>query len=232
MLLIGGGFLWEFIFAPLMRWMGFGILSVFSSISDEYLNILYRDVASLYFDSLAAVPGSLLAGIFLGFLTFTAIRVGKELAESGQSISVLDKLKSWEDMLSYKEAPPEDFTKGPFDAETFARYRAIHIEPKKERQRRMERMYYWGVIPCTLLMFVLFPAIIAHISAQREAYSWVHRSLDIVAPYVDTKSRLMLLSEFRQVETSADFFELKGKIEALSVANSVKLPRGNFIGEK
>lgn len=71
--------------------------------------------------------------------------------------------------------------------------------------------------------FLAFGGII--ISSANDVTTFSEKSIRIVAPYIEEKEKLMLVSEFSQIKTTNDFNQFKIHLEKIAKNNNLELPK-------
>lgn len=230
-LVLAGGVVWEFVFDPLVRMVGVQVLTVFSSLSHEYLNRLYRGMASLYFDNLVAIPAAAIVFGVMAFLVHMGLKLYRDLSDIEAKYRRMAEAQTWDqlfEILSEKDPEMEDM---PLTDETLALYKEEHLYPEVKTSKRASRRFRFMLLPLIAVLVLVYAGILAHLTLLREGSSWVHRSVQIVSPFVEERQRLALISDFRRIETAEQFFVFKQRLASIAQAHEIRLPSITFIGE-
>ena len=217
-----GSALWEMLLRPPTIWLGNALLEVVAAVWSGYLDTLYASVGQAQADSLVTLPFMLSVLLIGGGPVAAAVSLHRRF-------------------LGLKERLKKVRERALLAAQGGAKIAPL-VEPEKDLDqmiqetdadmRELERSIVRGLYP-SVGAFVIAVAIVAtHTFYVRSVVNWTGRSIEIVAPYVSQADLLKLRSEFRSVETAAQFFQLDARLRQIAVASGRTLPEFQPVGKR
>ncbi|MFA4919633.1 MAG: hypothetical protein WC581_10330 [Thermodesulfovibrionales bacterium] len=196
---IGSG-LWERFLGPFSDRLILFIVDLFSSISNSYLNSLYRkigygnkEIFSYQVYSIIMPLYSVTPWVLILCLLRTMKKLGSKLErkkEDKEEIENLDKFKK--DSL--------------------------------EKLKRLKKIVYFGLFPVLLLSSLITISQFMRNLFEYKAVVYVERSIEMVAPKISGQQYLELRALYRAVDTKEKFLLLQQELIKYSKANGVNLP--------
>jgi hypothetical protein len=102
------------------------------------------------------------------------------------------------------------------------------LDEVMERSRltllRLRRSITLGMVPLALFSTAMYSEEAFFTAHSRRAALFLDRSIEIVSPYLDERSRLDLRARFRSIESAKEFYELEDRLRAIANQHSAKLP--------
>ena len=101
-----------------------------------------------------------------------------------------------------------------------------NITPEKlaARAAKLRRSFLRLGIPIALLSSIAYMEMFFRDTHAIRAELFIERSIEIVSSAIDEKERLQLRSQFRAIETAADFYKLEDRLRGIAKRESLTLP--------
>lgn len=104
-----------------------------------------------------------------------------------------------------------------------------NIESKNEGKKFTYKRKLLIYLLMSIVTTIMYTDLLIEESYNRKACIFVERSLDILAPYLDTKTLLTMRAEYRSVDNANKFYVLEAKLQGLAAKNKVELPKFTVI---
>jgi TRAP-type C4-dicarboxylate transport system permease small subunit len=192
---IGSG-LWELFLGPLLHKASDFTLTTISSLFHGYVDFIYRGVSRNPSDYLALLPYTLIFTVLISFPWFGFLIL---LIRTNQLIK---------DIQSPIEKDNSDLTP----------------EKLSQKVRVTRKRILFIMLPLTIISTFIYLQEVIQTIHSRKAAIFIERSIEIVTPVIDQKTRLNLRAQFRAIETAKDFYSLEDKLRKIASDNNVKLP--------
>jgi hypothetical protein len=93
-----------------------------------------------------------------------------------------------------------------------------------KRLDKARKLVFTGLLPLALISSLLYAEELIDTIHATDAYIFVDRSLEILAPHIDESQRLQLRAQLRSIESASDFYALEDSIRSIASTNHLKLP--------
>lgn len=201
---LGSGF-WEVALRDPFFWLGRRLLEFVASLMSGYLDSLYAQVGAAYTDSFSILPFVALASVSICTPPFVVLSLHLTFKQLSHRV--------------LRTVTPEDHLT------------TAELKSKIAKQmKRLRILLYYVLTPIVFATVLMLISLAAKSIYIRQAANWLDRSIDIVAPLVSEEERLVLRSEFRGINTAANFYVLYDKLNAISARNGRELPKFEPIG--
>lgn len=98
-----------------------------------------------------------------------------------------------------------------------------------EKLEKATKLFKFGLLPTYGILLVFVTLQIWQVLYSNSASSFVERSIDILSPYISETERIVLISEYRSISNSDDFYKIENKLNDLALKNAIKLPKFSSI---